>query len=86
MKFHEEVLTFTGEKNPMQDLQLAVIGAVAQFELAMIRERQREGVAAAKRAGKYCGRKATLSSHRIAEVGRVSRPTIVRSVRPILWG
>jgi DNA invertase Pin-like site-specific DNA recombinase len=52
----------------------------------MIRERQREGVAAAKRAGKHCGRKATLSSHRIAEVGRVSRPTIVRSVRPILWG
>jgi len=68
VKFHKEALTFTGEKNPMQDLQLAVMGAVAQFELAMIRERQQEGVAAAKRAGKHCGRKATLSPQQVAEV------------------
>ena len=68
VKFHKEALAFTGEKNPMQDLQLAVMGAVAQFELAMIRERQREGVAAAKRAGKHCGRKATLSPQQVAEV------------------
>lgn len=68
LKFHKEGLTFTGEKNPMQDLQLAIMGAVAQFELAMIRERQKEGVAAAKKAGKHCGRKATLSPEQAQEV------------------
>ncbi|MHC1789529.1 recombinase family protein [Solidesulfovibrio sp.] len=68
VQFVKEGLTFTAEKNPMQDLQLAVMGAVAQFELAMIRERQREGVAAAKRAGKHCGRKATLTAEQVVEV------------------
>jgi DNA invertase Pin-like site-specific DNA recombinase len=68
VKFHKENLTFTGQKNPMQDLQLAVMGAVAQFELAMIRERQREGVAAAKRAGKHCGRKSKLSDEQVKEI------------------
>ena len=68
LKFHKEGLTFTGEKNPMQDLQLAIMGAVAQFELAMIRERQKEGVAAAKKAGKHCGRKATLTEEQTREV------------------
>ena len=61
VKFHKEALTFTGEKNPMQQLQLSVMGAVAQYELALLRERQREGVAAAKRAGKHCGRRAKLT-------------------------
>ncbi|KHK03930.1 recombinase family protein [Desulfovibrio sp. TomC] len=68
VQFVKEGLTFTGEKNPMQELQLQIMGAVAQFELAMIRERQREGVAAAKKAGKHCGRKATLSAEQVAEV------------------
>ncbi|WP_047960339.1 recombinase family protein [Desulfovibrio sp. TomC] len=68
VKFHKENLIFTGEKNPMQDLQLAVMGAVAQFELAMIRERQREGVAAAKKAGKHCGRKSILTDEQVKEI------------------
>jgi DNA invertase Pin-like site-specific DNA recombinase len=68
VKFNKENLTFTGEKNPMQDLQLAVMGAVAQFELAMIRERQREGVAAAKKAGKHCGRKSKLTDEQVKEI------------------
>ncbi|EHJ46920.1 Resolvase domain protein [Solidesulfovibrio carbinoliphilus subsp. oakridgensis] len=68
VRFHKEGLLFTGEPNPMQDLQLAVMGAVAEFELALIRERQREGVAAAKRAGKHCGRKATLTPVQVREV------------------
>lgn len=60
IKFYKEGFTFTGEKNPMQELQLSLIGAFAQFELEMIRERQREGVAAAQRAGKHCGRPSNL--------------------------
>jgi DNA invertase Pin-like site-specific DNA recombinase len=71
VKFHKENLTFTGEENPFQQLQLQIIGAVAQFERAMIKERQREGIAVAKAAGKYTGRKAALSEAQAAEVRRL---------------
>jgi DNA invertase Pin-like site-specific DNA recombinase len=37
-------------------LMLSVIGAVGQFEREMMLERQREGIAKAKREGKYKGR------------------------------
>ncbi len=36
-----------------------MLGSVAQFEREMMLERQREGIAKAKAAGKYKGRKAT---------------------------
>jgi DNA invertase Pin-like site-specific DNA recombinase len=35
----------------MSNLVLALLGAVAEFERSMIRERQREGIALAKKAG-----------------------------------
>ena len=54
--FVKESLTFTGEDSPMSNLLLSVMGAFAQFERELIRERQREGIAIAKRAGKYRGR------------------------------
>ncbi|WP_419571734.1 recombinase family protein [Rheinheimera sp.] len=54
VKFHKESLTFEGAiSNPMQDLMLSMIGAVAQFEKAMINERQREGIEKAKARGVY---------------------------------
>lgn len=56
--FHKENLSFfAGEAaNPCQELMLQMLGAFAQFELSMIRERQREGIEAAKKAGKKLGR------------------------------
>ena len=45
----------------MSNLLLSVMGAFAEFERALIRERQREGVALAKQRGAYKGRKKTLS-------------------------
>jgi hypothetical protein len=44
-------------QTPTGKLLLTVLGAVAQFEREMMLERQREGVAKAKDAGKYKGRK-----------------------------
>ncbi len=44
------------------------LGAFAEFERALIRERQREGIALAKQRGAYRGRKKSLSSERIAEL------------------
>ena len=41
VQFHKEGLIFTGEDSPFQRLQLQIIGSVAEFERAMIRERQR---------------------------------------------
>ena len=48
VEFRKESLTFSGGDDPMQTLLLQMLGAVAQFERSMIRERQREGIAAAK--------------------------------------
>lgn len=68
VRFEKEQLTFTGEPNAMQDLQLAVMGAVAQFERSLIKERQAEGIAAAKKKGKHLGRKSKLTSEQREQV------------------
>ncbi|MDK2518456.1 recombinase family protein, partial [Escherichia coli] len=68
IEFVKEHLSFTGEDSPMANLMLSVMGAFAEFERALIRERQREGIALAKQRGAYRGRKKSLSSERIAEL------------------
>lgn len=45
-------------KTPSGKLQMTMMAAIAEFERSMILERQREGIAIAKREGKYKGRKA----------------------------
>ena len=44
-------------KTPTGRLQMTMMAAIAEFERAMILERQKEGIAIAKREGKYKGRK-----------------------------
>ncbi|QHD70765.1 recombinase family protein (plasmid) [Sphingobium yanoikuyae] len=66
--FVKESLSFTGEDSPMANLMLSVMGAFAEFERALIRERQREGVALAKQRGAYRGRKKMLSDERVSEL------------------
>ena len=51
-------------------LMLAVIGAVGQFEPEMMLERQREGIAKAKRDGRYKGRAPTVR-RRATEITRL---------------
>nr|WP_267929125.1 recombinase family protein [Desulfolithobacter dissulfuricans] len=68
IRFHKEGLTFTGDDNPFQKLQLQIIGAVAEFERAIIRERQREGILAAKKRGKHLGRPRRLTIDQIREI------------------
>lgn len=66
VKFYKENLIFSGESSPFQRLHLQIIGAVAEFERALIRERQREGIALAKQRGKYKkGRKKRLTEEEI---------------------
>lgn len=65
VKFYKENLVFSGESSPFQRLHLQIIGAVAEFERALIRERQREGIALAKQRGKYKGSKKRLTEDEI---------------------
>ncbi len=53
IEFVKENLIFTGEDSPMANLMLSVMGAFAEFERALIRERQREGIVLAKQRGVY---------------------------------
>ena len=70
VRFEKESLTFTGESSPMANLLLSMLGAVAEFERALILERQREGIAVAKAAGAYKGRKPSLTQDKIEEMKR----------------
>jgi DNA invertase Pin-like site-specific DNA recombinase len=45
---------------------LSVMGAFAEFERALIKERQREGVNLAKQRGVYKGRKKVFSAQEVA--------------------
>jgi len=52
--FKKENLTFApGGTSPMSQLPLSVMGAFAEFERALILERQREGIALARANGVY---------------------------------
>ena len=65
IKFLTEGLEFTGEDSPMSKLLLSVMGAFAEFERALIKERQMQGIALAKKRGVYKGRKPSLSPEQI---------------------
>lgn len=79
---------------PMGKMQLTVIGAINEFERTNMLERQREGIAIAKRDGKYTGRRRVAlpnvaelydlwvtrekSKTEIARENGISRPTLDR--------
>jgi len=62
---HERAIYAAGAQDPRADLMLSLLGAFAEFERAIIRERQAEGIAIAKAKGKYKGRKRVLTSEQI---------------------
>ena len=68
VEFVKEVLTFTGEDSAMSTLLLSVMGAFAEFERSLLKERQREGIAIAKAKGVYKGRKRSLTPDCVAEL------------------
>lgn len=67
--FVKENLSFDNDsKNPLSNLLLNIMGAFAEFERELIKERQKEGIIQAKKQGKYNGRKQSLSPEQIIEV------------------
>jgi len=81
IEFVKEHLSFTGEDSPMANLMLSVMGAFAEFERALIRERQREGIALAKQRGAYRGRRNPCRLSVLPNCANVSR---LASKRPSL--
>jgi DNA invertase Pin-like site-specific DNA recombinase len=73
VEFVKENLIFSkDDKNHIANLMLSVMGAFAEFERSLIKERQLEGIAIAKKAGKYQGRTKTLTSEQVAEMKQMA--------------
>lgn len=73
VRFVTEHLEFSSDEDAMSTLLLCVMGAFAEFERALLKERQREGIVAGQRAGVYKGRKPSLTPDQVTElVKRVS--------------
>ncbi|MNP56233.1 putative DNA-invertase from lambdoid prophage Rac [compost metagenome] len=70
VEFIKEGMIFTGDDSPMATLLLSVMGAFAEFERALLRERQREGIALARQRGAYRGRKRALSDEQATALRR----------------
>jgi DNA invertase Pin-like site-specific DNA recombinase len=68
VQFLKENLTFTGDDNAMSKLLFNMLGSFAEFERSLIRERQREGIALAKKAGVYRGRKPSLTAEQAEDL------------------
>jgi len=69
VQFLKEQLTFTGDDTAMAaTLLLSVMGGFAEFERSLIRERQREGIALARKRGAYRGRARALNAEQIAQL------------------
>lgn len=69
VEFVKERQTFRADqKDPMATLMLHLLGAVAEFERDLIKERQREGIAIAKAKGVYKGRAPKLTTEKAQEL------------------
>ncbi|MGY3856596.1 recombinase family protein [Aeromonas intestinalis] len=69
VKVHITQLGHTVDNSPMGKLIVTLLGAVAEMELAGIRERQAQGIAIAKEAGVYKGRtKVAATREKVAEL------------------
>jgi DNA invertase Pin-like site-specific DNA recombinase len=81
VEFYKEHLTFSKDVNDpsnpkfaMQTLMLQMLGAFAQFERTLIKERQREGIEAAKAKGKKLGAPTKLTSEQASQIkARIDR-------------
>lgn len=75
VEFTKEKLTFAaGTDNPMDELMFSMLGAFAQFERSLIRERQREGIAIAKAKGDVHLVRKVVSEHSTLNRSLIYKP------------
>ena len=71
IQFHKENLRFEpNQSDPFQHLMLTMLSAVAEFERNCILQRQREGIAIAKAAGKYKGKQSRFTDAQVEQIQR----------------
>lgn len=85
VKFLKEGQTYSLDSSPVARLMLGLFGSVAEFERAIIRERQAEGIAKAKARGVYKGRAKVLNEEQIMQAGEwvsegISKVEVARSL------
>jgi DNA invertase Pin-like site-specific DNA recombinase len=70
VQFTKESLTFAGDDDPFKELMLKMLGSFSEFERALIKSRQREGIELKKAAGGYKGkgRKKSITNDKITEI------------------
>ena len=68
VEFVSEKLAFSGAADAFSKLQLQMMGAFAEFERSIIKQRQAEGIAKAKAKGVYKGRKKQIDENLIVEL------------------
>ncbi|WP_316359468.1 recombinase family protein [Candidatus Neptunichlamydia sp. REUL1] len=73
VQFIKENLTFSGDDSAMSNLLLSIMGGFAEFERNLIKERQLEGIALAKKKGLYKGGKRKLSDEQVLDLQRRSQ-------------
>jgi len=66
--FVKNNLVFNGNDSPMSKFQLSIMAAYAEFEREILLERQREGIAIARKAGKYKGGKTKMTPDKISQL------------------
>lgn len=64
-------------------LTLSILGAVAQFELEIRAERQRDGIAAAKERGTYQKRKSAIDLDRVRDLAARMKPNEIAAIMKI---
>ena len=82
VRFLKEGLIFqaTSQADPLAVFQFQVMGAFAQLERALIRDRQREGIEAAKARGVYRGRARRLTVTQVNAAQEEIRAGIPKAV------
>ena len=75
----EKIDFYSNDENPMGKLILSVFGAIAEFERALIKERQREGIEIAKRKGKYKGKPCSVTADQSAQMKQMLENCVTKA-------
>ena len=79
VQFIKENISFSGDDSAISQLLLSVMGAFAEFERSLIKERQREGIDAAKKRGAYKGRQKCLTPEQVSMVSNAIKSGVAKA-------
>jgi len=87
VKFHKENLEFKGgEQDPYQTLLLSLFSALSAFERNLLLDRQREGIALAKKRGAYKGRQSKFTDDDFKQMREDFATTKNKAALAKRWG